>query len=151
MKRFGLGLLLSPLALLCAFGQQTDWDKVAALPAGTKIQLVMRDYQSLEGALSQVSAEGLTLTRKKDSLQVARSDVRRLWIFGKGSRANKVVLAALIGFGAACPFGWAFGAEGGGTTKIGYCAAFGSVAGAVAGGIAGATPGRRRTLVYRAP
>jgi hypothetical protein len=157
MSRHGFRLLLFPLALLCCAGQPAGWDKVAALPPGTQVQVLLRNEKFLNGALSGVTAEGLTVARKRDSIQVARSEVRRVWTTRKGSRLKNAGLAALVGFGVGCPIGWASAGYISDmnnpplNTNLAGCAVLGGLGAGIAAGVTAAVPATRRTLVFRTP
>lgn len=151
-------LLLVPFMLIVgqpAQGQSTGWEKVLALPPGARIELLLTGDKTLAGSLYQVSPDGLTLTRKRESRQVPRSDIRRIWVLGKGSRLKNAGIAALVGFAVGCPIG---AAKAGYisdmnnpslATRGGLCLALGGFAGGIAAGITAAVPATKRTLVYR--
>jgi hypothetical protein len=152
----------SPLLVLFlvahpAWGQPDGWERAQALPPGAKIELFLAGDKTVSGVLSQTSPDDLTLTRKRDSMQVAKSDVRRLWVLGKGSRLKNAGIAALIGFAVGCPIGAASAGYLGDMnnprlgTRAGFCLGIGGFAGGIAGGITAAVPATRRTLVYRSP
>lgn len=152
-----IGVLVILVAGQPASGRSDNWEKAQALPPGAKIELFLAGDKTAVGTLSQVSPNDLTLTRKRDSLQVAKSDIRRIWVLGKGSRLKNAGIAALIGFAVGCPVGAAkagylgdmnnppFG------TRAGFCAGIGGFAGGIAAGITAAVPATKRTLVYRSP
>ena len=140
-----------------ASGQSDSWEKAQVLPPGAKIELFLAGDKALVGTLSQVSPDGLTLTRKRDSLQVTKSDIHRIWVLSKGSRLKNAGIAALIGFAVGCPIGAAKAGYLGDMnnprlgTRAGFCVAIGGFAGGIAAGITAAVPATRRTLVYRSP
>lgn len=160
MRLQSASLFVLPFILVAsqaASGQPGAWDQAQALPPGTKIELFLTTDKTVVGTLSEVSPDSLTLTRKRDSVQVAKSDIRRIWVLGKGSRLKNAGIAGLVGFAVGCPIGAAkagylsdmnnprFG------TRAGFCAGIGGVAGGIAAGVTAALPATRRTLVYRSP
>ena len=157
--RFQVILLLVALLMLVAArrvsGQPDTWEKVQALPPGARIELFLASDKTVTGTLTEVSPDGVTLTRKRDSMQVARSDIRRMWVLGKGSRLKNAGIAALVGFAMGCPIGAAKAGYLGDMnnprlgTRAGFCLVIGGFAGGIAAGITAPFPATKRTLVYR--
>jgi hypothetical protein len=136
-----------------ASGPLDSWEAVQALPAGSRVELSLMGDRRARGTIAQVLPDGLTLTRKRDSVQVPKSDISQIWVLGKGSRLMNVAIAALIGFASGCPIGAA---------KTGYLADMNNPGlgpraewclglGGFAAGIAAPFPATKRTLVYRSP
>jgi hypothetical protein len=145
------------LVLFTLLAQADGWEKAQALPAGSKIELLLAGDKTLAGTVAQVSPGGLTLARKRDSMQMAKSDIRRIWIQGRGSRLKNAGIGALVGFAIGCPIG---AAKAGYLsdmnnpslgTRAGFCLGLGGFAGGIGGGIAAAVPPTTRTLIYRSP
>jgi len=140
-----------------AVGEVSSWGQAQSLPEGTKIEVLLASNKTVTGTVAQVSPEGLALTRKHDSLQLARSDIRRVWSLGKGSRLKNAGIAALGGFGVGCAIGAAKAVTLSDMnnpsvgTRVGYCGAIGGLFGGAAAGVTAAIPATKRTLVYRAP
>lgn len=140
-----------------AAAQPDSWEKAQALAPGPKIQLLLPADKTVVGTLAEVTPDGLTVARKRDSTQVAKSDIRRIWVLGKGSRLKNAGIAALIGFAGGCPFGAARAGylsdmdNPSVETRAGFCLALGGVVAGAAGGITAAVPATKRTLVYRSP
>jgi hypothetical protein len=138
-------------------GQIESWGKVEALAAGTRIEVGLAKDKTVSGTLAQVSAEGLALDRKGGPIQIARSDIRRVWVLRKGSRLKNVGIAALVGFAIGCPIGAAKAGYIGDTNhpslglRGGYCLALGGFGAGIAAGVVAPFPATKSTLVYRAP
>ncbi len=138
-------------------GQSDAWEKMQALPTGARIEVLLAGDKSTSGTLAQVSPDGVALTRKRDSIQLAKSDIRRVWVQGKGSRLKNAGIAALVGFAVGCPIG---AAKAGYIsdmnnpslgTRAGLCLGLGGFVGGIAAGITAAVPPTKRALVYSSP
>ena len=140
-----------------ASGQSDAWDKVQALPAGAKIDVSLESNKLVTGTLAQVTPEGLALDRKGGPVQIARSDIRRVWLLGNGSRLKNVGIAALVGFAIGCPIGAGTAGYIGDTNhpslglRAGYCAALGGFGAGIGAGVVAPFPATKRTLIYRTP
>jgi len=151
-----LGVPLMLVAGHAALAQPDSWEKTQALPAGAKVELLLAGEKTVEGTLSQVSSNDLTLTRKSGSIQLAKSDIRRVWVLGKGSRLKNAGIAALAGFAVGCTIGATQAGQisdmnnPGAGRRAGFCLGIGGFIGGSTAGIAAAIPATRRTLVYRA-
>jgi hypothetical protein len=150
-------VLLTLVAVESAFSQPEVWDKVQAFPAGTRIEVGLVGDKTVSGTLAQVSTEGLALDRKGRSMQIARSDIRRVWVLGKGSRLKNVGIAALAGFAIGCPIGAARAGYIGDTNhpslklRGGFCLVLGGLGAGVGAGVVAPFPATKSTLVYRSP
>jgi hypothetical protein len=148
-------VLLTLVAVESAFGQSDVWDKVQTVSAGTRIEVGLVGDKTVSGTLAQVSTEGLALDRKGGSMQIARSDIRRVWVLGKGSRLKNVGIAALVGFAIGCPIGASKAGYLGDTNhpslklRGGFCLVLGGFGAGVAAGVVAPFPATKRTLVYR--
>lgn len=157
--RFQVILLLVALPMLVAAqrlsGQPETWEKVQALAPGAKTELFLVSGKTVTGTLAEVSQDGVTLTLRRDAMQVARSDIRRIWLLGRGSRLKNAGIAALVGFGVGCGIGTAKAGYIADTnnpslgTRAGFCLAVGGFAAGIAAGITAPFPATKRTLVYR--
>ena len=150
-------ILLMLLAGLPAPCQSDNWEAVEALPPGALIKISLQGDKTVTGTLDKASPEGLTLTRKHESIQVAKSDVGGIWALRKGSRLKRAGIAAAVGFAVGCPLGvksvglFADASKSSTEGKAGYCLVLGGLAGGMAAGIVAAMPTTRQTLVYLAP
>ena len=142
------------------FGSQTPVQctpsrRSLIFPSAARIELFLASDKTVTGTLAEVSPDGVTLTRKRDSMQVARSDIHRMWVLGKGSRLKNAGIAALVGFAVGCPIGAAKAGYLGDMnnprlgTRAGFCLVIGGFAGGIAAGITAPFPATKRTLVYR--
>jgi hypothetical protein len=149
-----LNVSLLALALVCSAHAQDrhQWQSLAKLQAGDKIQLTLKTGSSTE-VFQSFTPEDLTagtLTAKKDDvLKVERVN------HGGWSRGKKAALGAAIGFGG----GFAVGAAATGCDhrQIGICisrgaggAALGGVGALVGAGIGALLPTQGKELIYSA-
>ena len=136
-------------------GQSDSWQRVQALPANAKIEVFLVSNKTETGTLSEVSQDVVTLTNRRGSLQLARSEIRQIWMLGKGSRLKNVGIAAAVGFAVGCPIG---AAKAGYLsdmnnpsigTKAGFCLGIGGFVGGIAAGVVAPFPATKRMSVYR--
>jgi len=125
--------------------QEWQWQDLARIKVGTKIQVVERSLKSTTGRFLRISDQDLTVEVQKREVVLPREQVYRVSISGKNRKRN-----VLIGLGAGAAVGGAIGAvvlE----RESGYG---GAVAGVVAGwagigaGIGAVCPAAK--TVYRA-
>jgi hypothetical protein len=143
-----------------AFSQVTtdpiigSWERLKAVPPGDKVEVDLRNGQTLKGKLISVSDTVLTIERGKGTTDVTRGDALR--VFRMTSKSAK--RATLIGLGTGIGIGFAgtaifahTGGRGGEADLYGLVAI---VSGATAGTLIGYLVGRqsskrnRRALIY---
>ena len=144
--RLVLGCLIIGIVLATAVqAQESQWQNLAQVKRGTKIQVVERSLKSTSGRFLRVSETDLTLKVDRNEVVVPRNQVYRVSVSGKNRKRNM-----LIGLAAGAAAGVALGAaimE----RENGYAAA---VAGSTVGfagigtGIGAAVPAAK--TVYRA-
>ena len=147
--------LLFSAVSVAAQGPTNDWSKVAALSSGSKLSVKLKNGKTINGTLSSVSDNTLSLTAK-NAVDIKREDVRTVHEVIKKSSATK---AALIGTGVGAGAGAAAGAitdasNDDGFEKLDSAATAGlAVVGAGVGALVGYFIGRsgaKRVLVYEA-
>jgi len=155
-RRFTFSLVLAASLLLApAASAQTatgDWSALKAVATGSKLSVKLKTGRTVEGRLTGVSDDALSLTVGGKATDVKAVEVLRVYRVG-GSSAKK---ATLVGLGVGAGAGAAVGAAGGGGGFVpgrGVFAAGGAVLGGGVGALAGYAVGRsrhRRVLVYEA-
>lgn len=129
----------------------SDWTVVKTVTVGDKISVKLSNGKKVDGRMGSVSDSLLTLSRKNQSVEIARADVKQVYRLTPRSAARKTAIGA--GVGAAAGLG-AFGA-GAGITHGGIEAGLlpiSMLAGAGIGALIGAVSGigHKRVLVYDA-
>ncbi len=97
-----IGLLLAPLLQ----AQESQWQELAQIKAGTKVQVVERSLKSTSGRFVRVSETDVTLKVENNEVVVPKSQVYRVSISGKNRKRNTLIglaagAAAGAGLGAA--------------------------------------------------
>jgi hypothetical protein len=146
-------LLLSPVA--SAQTPTGDWSALKSVDAGSKLSVRLKTGQTVEGRLTGVTDDGLSLSVKKKPTDLKREDVQSVYEVRKKSATN----ATLIGLGVGAGGGAALGAvadssSDGFETIDNVATAALAVLGAGAGALTGYLIGRgsgKRVLVYQAP
>jgi hypothetical protein len=133
--------------------QESQWQNLAHIRSGAKVQVVEQSLKSTSGRFVRFSTTDLTLNVDKKEVVVPRDQVYRIAIAGKNRRRNM-----LIGLAAGAATGVIVGVAspelGTGTCSQGSCIDAGTVSllalggGAVGTGIGAALPAAR--TVYRA-
>jgi len=145
-------LLLAPVA--SAQTASGDWSALKAVAAGSKLSVKLKTGKSVEGRLTAVSDDSLSLSVKNKPVDLKREDVQSVYQVG-GKSATK---ATLIGLGVGAGAGAAAGAvadssSDGFETIDNVATAALAVLGAGAGALTGYLIGRsrrKRVLVYEA-
>ena len=143
-----------------AFAQVTtdpiigSWERLKAIPPGDKVEMDLRNGQTLKGKLISVSDTVLTIERGKGTTDVTRGDTLRVFRMTSKSakRATLIGLGTGIGIGLAGTAIFAYtGGRGGEADLYGLVAV---VSGATAGTLIGYLVGRQsskrnqRALIY---
>jgi small nuclear ribonucleoprotein (snRNP)-like protein len=144
------------LSAVIAQGQTSDWSKLAALASGSNLSVKLKNGKTINGTLSSVSDNTLSLTSKNAPVEVKREEVRTVHEVVKKGSATK---AALIGTGVGAGAGAAAGAIGDSNNDDGFekldsaatagLAVVGAGVGALVGYLIGRS-GNKRVLVYEA-
>jgi small nuclear ribonucleoprotein (snRNP)-like protein len=133
--------------------QMNNWSRVAAVASGAKLSVKLKTGKTLNGTLSSVSDNGLSLTVKNSQVEVKREEVATVHEVVKKSSTTK---ATLIGTGVGAGVGAAAGgiatSKDDSFDKIDHVATAGlAVAGAGVGALVGYLIGRggsKRVLLY---
>ena len=96
--------LLVPAAY-AAGSAESSWQNLAGLRAGQGIEVQQHKRETVKGAFVSFNGESLTLSVKKQETVIARTDVRRVRLTGKGRKA--MWIGAGVGAGAGVLFGTA--------------------------------------------
>ena len=68
-----------------------NWSAIQALTPGTKLSVKMRNGETVEGRLDNVSDTGLTLSRRNRAIILRRDDIRQAYRLG-GRQPGKATL-----------------------------------------------------------
>jgi hypothetical protein len=131
------------------------WASVRSLTPGRPVEVMKRQGAAINGELSGVSADSITVKAKHGTVVVPRSEVSTVRI-RSGKRRRYALMGASIGAGAGLGLGVA-GSEslsngaGGDLTNLKPAIAVGAgAAGALIGAVIGSVVGNRPITVYRA-
>lgn len=132
-----------------------DWEAVKAVPAGEKLNIRLKDGKNVEGKLSGISNDTLTLEREKKNIDLNREAIAKVYRLVKRSAGKAIARSMAIGAGVGFGIGAGVGIWGGSYEDLetaGLVAILGSAGAAIGGGV-GAIVGalgskQRRVLVY---
>ena len=149
---FALSLLLTqpPSLLAQEATSQQSWAGVEALSAGDKLRVETKSGERIEGKYTELSDSTLTLSRKGRTLGLNRTDIRRVYRLGGGSRVKSALIGTGVGAGVGVGVAAAALGATGGSDETGAFIAMVSLLGAGIGAAVGAAAGRgtKRTLIY---
>src|SRR5215510_3303331 len=125
-----------------------SWDAVKAVPPGDKVVARLRNGQTLNGWMISASDTALTLERRKNTTDVNRGDVLRVYRVVKKSDKKGLLLGLLIGTGVGAVLGKL--AEPENPEDPGLApVVFGGLGALIGGGMGAAISGRtQRLLIY---
>jgi hypothetical protein len=149
-----LSIILSSLALSAGLSwSQTQWDRVRQMPSGSTATVHLRSGEVLKAKIDAAGVHGLRIVPKYGNFFDAnRAEIVRVQ---RKSRAWGALWGAVIGFGAAAPFGAFAGpyiADYGNpssSVRLRHAAGWGLFGAGIGAGI-GALASMNRTI-YRAP
>src|SRR5262245_47808647 len=95
-----------------------SWDAVKAVPPGDKVVARLRNGQTLNGWMISASDTALTLERRKNTTDVNRGDVLRVYRVVKKSDKKGLLLGLLIGTGVGAVLGKLAESEGADNTGL---------------------------------
>jgi hypothetical protein len=160
-KRFAisLGLVASFLvssATLAAQGTSrstSDWSVLSAVASESKLVVKQKNGKTVEGKLSSVSDDALTLSVKNTPLSIKREDVLSVYQVQKKSATKSTLIGLGVGAGAGAALGGAAAIKDDyGFDKIDHAVTAGlAVIGGAAGALTGYLFGRggsKRVLIY---
>lgn len=153
MKRLTTVGLLLLLAAPAAFAQTIApspdvlWHRLHQLPPGSQLLIEQTDGDWMRARLVAPNEETLTLQRGRNLLDLPRTDISKVWLFGEKKTGEGAAIGSVLGalFGAVS-MGLACGRDGGGVCALLGGAIFGG-AGAGLGAAVGAGL-RDKILVY---
>ena len=149
-----LAALLQIPAITIAQNEATPskgmWANVKRVPVGDELVVTLKDGKNVKGRLSEVSDTTLVLTRGKQTNELEREKVLRVYRLAHKSAATATLIGAGVGFAAGAGIGAAVGVKQDVTFTI-TVPVFGGI-GAAAGALAGYAIGSRqpRVLIYDA-
>ena len=159
-KRFSISLVLVASFLVSSAtlaaqgtGASSDWSALKAVGSESKLVVKQRNGKTVEGRLSSVSDDDLTLSVKNTPLSIKREDVLSVYQVQKKSATKSTLIGLGVGAGAGAALG-AVGAanDDSGFEKIDHAVTAGlTVIGGAAGALTGYLFGRggsKRVLIY---
>lgn len=107
MRRLPLGFLLAG-ALFAAplHAQKPQWDNLAQIKPGNKVQVVEQSLKSTTGKFVRYSETDLTLTSDGKEVVISKQQVYRVSILGKNRKRNTLIG---LGIGTGAGMGMGFG------------------------------------------
>lgn len=159
-KRFSISLVLVASFLVSSAtlaaqgtGASSNWSALKAVGSESKLVVKRRNGKNVEGRLSSVSDDDLTLSVKNAPLSIKREDVLSVYQVQKKSATKSTLIGLGVGAGAGAALG-AVGAanDDNGFEKIDHAVTAGlTVIGGAAGALTGYLFGRggsKRVLIY---
>ena len=127
-----------------------EWNNVKSVPPGDEIIVTLRNTQSIKGRLNVVSDALITLTKKKEQMNINRDEIVRVHRVlpksAKGATLLGTGIGAIVGAGIGAGIGNdGYDDEG---WAIAFLAGVGAGFGAIAGFLIGS--GKLKVLVYEA-
>lgn len=146
-------LLLSPVA--SAQTAANDWSALKAVETGSKVSVKLRTGKTVEGKLTGVSDDGLSLSVKNRPVELKREDVQSVYQVRGKSATRATLIGMAVGGGAGAVAGAVGDSSSDGFETIDSAATaaltvLGAGVGALTGYLIGRR-GRKRVLVYEAP
>ncbi len=144
-------LLLAPVA--SAQTASGEWSSLKAVASGSKLSVKLKTGKTVEGRLTGVSDDALSLTVGGKPTDIKAAEVLRVYTVGGSSAKTGALVGAAVGGGAGAAAGAAGGDDGFGTPTKGQMSAGLAVLGGGAGALIGYAVGRsrrKRVLVYEA-
>lgn len=144
-------LLLSPVA--SAQTATNDWSGLKSIASGSKLSVKLKTGKTIDGRVTGVSDDALSLTVGGRATDVKAVEVMRVYRVGGGSGKTGALVGAAVGAGAGAAVGAAGGDDGFGAPSKGQMAAGLAVLGGGVGTLVGFAIGksqRKRVLIYEA-
>jgi hypothetical protein len=144
-------ILLAAALMMPAQGQSD----LQSLSPGDRVGVLLRDRKYVQGRFRSWSPGRIDIVGRRQQESFKLSDVRTVTVQRKGSRWRAAGLGALIGFGAAFPFGAAPAGyitdqnDPSIKTRMGMGAGLGLFGAGIGAGIGALTGGSRNVTVYR--
>jgi hypothetical protein len=149
MHRIICVLLLVPCLVAAPNSATADWAAVESLAAGERIQVELSTGKFVNGKIDHVTSESVFVQHGRQTTEVRRQEVNRLYRQKSGAGAKWAAIGALIGAGAGGGAGAAvleresgFGGAMAGTVALG---------GALGAGVGYLLGRGKSVLVYKAP
>lgn len=129
-----------------------DWSALKAVATGSKLSVKLKSGKTVEGRLTSVSDDGLSLTAGGKANDLKAGEVLRVYRVSGTSAGKAALVGAAVGAGAGAAVG-AAGGGGGFVPSRGVFAAGFAVLGGGTGALIGYAIGKsrhKRVLVYEA-
>lgn len=140
-----LGLVMVPLL----HGVESDWQNLARIQSGDRIQVVDQQMRSYTDKFVRFSEAGITLLIADKEVTIPKEDVYRVTVVSRG-RGRHVIRGLLIGVGIGTGIGGAVCASDSTKGSRGAIVAGGAAWGAGIGALVGAVKAPH-IPIYRAP
>ena len=131
----------------------SDWSRLNAVTAGSKLSVKLKSGKTVDGKLSGVSDTALSLTVKDKPVDLKREDVLSVYQITKKSAAKATLIGLGVGAGAGAAIGLAGRSKNDlvnlNTPVTAGLTVLGAGAGALTGFLIGRS-GRKRVLIYQA-
>jgi hypothetical protein len=89
---------LLPLCLTRpAFGATSDWAAVQGLAAGVRVHVSLTSGKNLNGVMDHVTADAVCMQSRKQTIEVRREEIGRLYRKKDKSRIKPVLIGAAAG------------------------------------------------------
>ncbi|HMJ25410.1 MAG TPA: hypothetical protein VK475_06260 [Pyrinomonadaceae bacterium] len=147
-----VALLLSSMTT-SAQTSNTDWSRLNAVSAGSKLSVNLKSGKTVAGKLASVSDTALSLTVKDKPVDLKREDITSVYQLTKKSATKATLIGLGVGAGAGAAIGLAGSGGNNSFDKLDHAVTAGlAVLGAGAGALTGFLIGRggsKRVLVYQ--
>ena len=95
-------VILLPLCLARqVLGATPDWAALQGLAAGARVHVILTTGKNLNGVIDHVTAEAVYLHSRKQTIEVRREEIGRLYRKKDTSRIKPVLVGAAMGAAAA--------------------------------------------------
>jgi hypothetical protein len=127
-----------------------SWDGVKTVPPGDKVEVTLRNGQTLKGRLINISDTVLTLANGKNTTDVPRADSIKIHRSLRKSATRSTMVGLGVGAGIGGLAGGLGGASAGGSDELGWPILIVGTIGAAIGALTGYIIGSRnqRELIY---
>jgi hypothetical protein len=131
-----------------------DWDRMASLTPGDRIQVIQHKGPMIEAVFRALSPEALTVERRKQILSLPRDTIKQVLVKRKASRSKSIALGAAVGFVVGFPIGAASAGyladrnSPGFGTRAEVGAGLGLIGAGIGAGLGALTGGSRHHTVY---
>jgi hypothetical protein len=91
--------VLLPCLVGHGLAASSDWARVQSLASGARLQVSLTTHEQVEGRLDHVTSDALYLVGKKQTREVRRDGISRVYLNRKGSWTKGVLIGTAAGAG----------------------------------------------------